>query len=93
MWSQAQAQANEMRIRKFVAFLPEHLSRVADREARYGLNEVARRTANRVDDLELVLVRVSGSSFEFSVRVWETRQVLYTARVESDGSAFRAMVG
>ena len=90
-WTEAQASAvrHESRIREFVAFLPAGFQTVGEKEVRHALRTSVERTSNQVDDLELVLGTVRGSWFEFSVRVHETRQLLYHAQVNQGGMRVR----
>lgn len=87
--AQASAVRHEKRIREFVALLPAGLRTAGEKEIRHALRTLASRTADGVDDLELVLGTVHESWFEFSVRVHETRQLLYHAQVNQGGMRVR----
>lgn len=72
MWTQAQA--NEMRIQKFVKDprIPDAMRQAVDQEARSALQACASTTANSAADLELVLEQVQGDTVWFAVRVRST---------------------
>jgi len=89
MWSQAQA--NEMRIQKFVKDprIPGETRASLDREVRSALRSSASTTANSADDLELVLDQVRGNTVWFAVRVRSTRDRLWGGWAAPEGGRSR----
>lgn len=78
--------------REFVLAAPVETRAILEREAREAVRKVVECTANRAEDLELVLDQVWGNTVWFAVRVRSTGDRLWSGWTDPKGGRGRMTV-